>query len=100
MKSNLLVDDAISRTKGHATLDPGCVIISSKDHSAESFKSCETHVNYADQTLTVLPLSTPRSKMNQLKTIHFVLEFPELLEDLGTRCQKLVVPGAINLYFD
>ena len=27
-------------------------------------------------------------------------EFPELLEDLATRCLKLVVLGGINLHFD
>ena len=78
-----------------------CVTISSKEHSAESFESCETQVNYTDQSVTVLCLCRPPpSKKNQLKTTQSMSEFPELLEDLATRCLKLVVLGDINLHFD
>ena len=78
-----------------------CVTISSKEHGAESFESCETQVNYIDQSLTVLCLYRPLpSKKNQLKTTQFMTEFPELLEDLATRCLKLVVIGDININFD
>ena len=84
----------------HDTLH-NCVTISSKEHGAESFESCETQVNYTDQSLTVLCLyRPPPSKKNQLKTTQFMTEFPELLEDLATRCMKLVMIGDINLYFD
>ena len=77
------------------------VTISSKEHGAESFESCETQVNYIDQSLTVLCLyRPPPSKKNQLKTTQFMTEFPELLEDLATRCLKLVVIDNINLHFD
>ena len=77
------------------------ITILSKEHSAESFESCETQVNYAGQSLTVICLYRPLpSKTNQLKTTQFMWEFPELLEYLATRCQKLVVLGDINLHFD
>ena len=50
-----------------------CVTISSKEHGAESFESCETQVNYNDQSLTVLCLNRPPpSKKNQLKTTQFM----------------------------
>ena len=42
----------------------------------------------------------PPSKKNQLKKTQFTSEFPELLEDLATRCLILVVLGDINLHFD
>ena len=78
-----------------------CVTISSKEHGAESFESCETQVNYIDQSLTVLCLyRPPPSKKNQQKTTQFMSEFPGLLEDLATRYLKLVVLGDINLHFD
>ena len=52
-------------------------------------------MNYIDQSLTVLCLyRPPPSKKNQQKTTQFMSEFPELLEDLATRCLKL------NLHFD
>ena len=58
-------------------------------------------MNYTDQSLTVLCLyRPPPSKKNQLKTTQFTTEFSELLEDLATRCLKLVVIGDINLHFD
>ena len=42
----------------------------------------------------------PPSKKKQLKNTQFMSEFPELLEDLATRCLKLVVLGDINVQFD
>ena len=78
-----------------------CVTISSKEHSNDSFESCETQVTYADQSLTVLCLyRPPPSKKNQLKTTLFMSEFPELPEDLATRCRKLVVLGDTSLHLD
>ena len=78
-----------------------CVTISSKEHSAESFESCETQVNYTDQSLTVLCLyKPPPSKTNQLKTTQFMSDISELMEDLATTCLKLVVLGDISLHFD
>ena len=58
-------------------------------------------MNYIDQSLAVLCLcrSLP-SKKNQLKTTHYMAEFPEPLEDLATRCLKLVMLGDISLDFD
>ena len=42
---------------------------------------------------------TPEYKKNQLITTQFMSRFPELLEDLATRYQKLVLLGDINLPF-
>ena len=50
--------------------------------------------------LSCVSIDPPPSKKNQLKTTQFMTEFPELLEDLTTRCLKLVVIGDINLHFD